>query len=1009
MQFRRSGVFFDIRQATRFLVRKRLLCGILILTILLVMTVASSEAQTESATVPKRDYFLSFSFLYDGDFNRGARAFRSAARSGIRSTEGRWIDSICYATMMGECMYRMGEVGLALEQYEIALKLFLVHQNWMRQVDFPAVIEPSRRTLRYPITWGTSRRQTLMGHVPDTVSITQGLYRTLQIGKQTGVVAGQQLFPIHAKEIARCTAIALRRRREIMGPVCKYSQLTAQLLDALGRRPALPNHWTQSWIDLQLGIVLASSGKEKDAITMLQRSLLMSGRFDHELTPIALLELGNLALEQNKYDEAGAFFLEASISAGVFEQYDIVEEALRWGLKSHLAGGKQGLYAPLPLAAQWSRTTSQMLEAALYVAAAENYSIVGNVADANLNVKRAQQAIGRREMGRGNLGARIFYTTALLQFQQGNLVAGQKLLAQALAHQQKASARLLQLRLADVIGVTRTTTDRVATELYAATLKDPTEKDWLLQPCDSLNYLVTPHEPPLQHWFQILLQRKEPERAFEVVDQIRRHRFTRSLKLGGRLQALRWTMEAPQDALSEEVWAQRKILEGKYPKFVAHSIDARAIRGQLSKLPLIPEEDDAGRDQMELLKRLHELSSVQEVMLHEMALKPHVTEATFLPVCDVNHLQENLAPDELALSFYVTPKVIHAFALRKTHFDHWVIDSSRKIQTELKNGLREIGNLEKDAAIDFSTVIGESWKEPMTKLSEQLFKEAPGNLWAGVNRLIIVPDGFLWYLPFETLQVDGQLLFAKYPIRYAPTLSLVCGDGRKFKPPARTAVIETELMAGEPEETGIEGVDQLKKRIAGLTQLPVPHEVPGNLVVANCNRLIVMSDLIGRGRGPFQWIPIAQDRARKGDTLDSWFMLPWGSCDQVMLPAFHTSAEDAMRRGGNGDEVFFAVCGLLATGTRTVLISRWRTGSPLTYPLIGEFSDRLTRQAPDQAWQDTVKGFSRLPLDPFKEPRVKDPKAAIPVTAQHPFFWSGYMVIDTQRSKPVVPAEAAKP
>ena len=113
---------------------------------------------------------------------------------------------------------------------------------------------------------------------------------------------------------------------------------------------------------------------------MLQRSLLMSGRFDHELTSIALLELGNLALEQNKYDEAGAFFLEASISAGVFEQYDIVEEALRWGLKSHLAGGKQGLYAPLPLAAQWARTTSRMLEAALYVAAAENYSVIGNVA-----------------------------------------------------------------------------------------------------------------------------------------------------------------------------------------------------------------------------------------------------------------------------------------------------------------------------------------------------------------------------------------------------------------------------------------------------------------------------------------------------------------------------------------------------------------------------------------------------------------------------------------------------
>ena len=1009
MQIMKPRSVSDISQLARLSISKRLLAGTLVLVTMLMITSSSSEAQTESATVPKRDYFLSFSFLYDGDFDRGARAFRSAARSGIRSTEGRWIDSICYATMMGECMYRMGEVGLALEQYETALKLFLVHQNWMRQVDFPAVIEPSRRTLRRPITWGTSQRQTLMGHVPDTVSITQGLFRTLQIGKQTGIVAGQQLFPIHAKEIARCTALALRRRREIMGPVCKYSPLTIQLLDALGRRPALPNHWTQSWIDLQLGIVLASVGKEKEAIAMLQRSMLMSGRFDHELTPMALLELGNLALEQNKYDEAGAFFLEASISAAVFEQYDIVEESLAWGLKAHLAGGKQGFYAPLPLAAQWSRTTSRMLEAALYVAAAENYATVGNVADANLNVQRAQQAMRRREMSQGNLGARLVYTSALLQFQQGNLTAGRKFLVQALAHQRKASARLLQLKLADVIGVAGARTDRVASELYAATLKDPTEKDWLLQPCDSLNYLMTPHEQPLHHWFQILLQRKEPERAFEVVDQIRRHRFTSNLELGGRLLTLRWMMEAPQDALAEEVWVQRKVLEGKYPKFVAHSIDARAIRGKLAELPLIPGEDDAGREQLELLKRLHDLSGVQEVMLHEMALKPHVTEATCLPVCDVNHLQENLAADELVLSFYVTTQGIHAFALRKTHFDHWIIESPRKVQSELRNGLREMGNIERDAPIDFNAVIGEAWKEPMTKLSGQLFQEAPGNLWAGVKRLIIVPDGFLWYLPFETLQVDGQLLLGKYPIRYVPTLSLALGDGRKFKPPARTAVIETELMAGESEETGIEGIDQLKQRIAGLTQLPLPHVVPGNLLVANCNRLIVMSDLIGRGRGPFQWIPIVQDRARKGDTLESWFALPWGACDQVMLPAFHTSAEDAMRRGGNGNEIFLSVCGLLATGTRTILISRWRTGSPLTYPLVGEFSDRLTRQAPDQAWQDTVKWFSRLPLDPAKEPRVKAPQVVIPVTAQHPFFWAGYMVIDTQRSEPAAAAEPVNP
>ena len=968
------------------------------------MGIPAARAQNEPVTVPKADYFLSFAYVYDGDFERGARAFRSAARSGIRSTEGRWIDSICYATMMGECLYRMGQVGPALEQYEIALKLFLVHQNWMRQVEFPPVIEPSRRTLRRPVTWGVSRRQTVRGHIPDTVSISQALYTQLQIGKQTGVVAMQQLFPIHAKEIARCTTIALRRRRQIMGPVCKYSPLTIQLLDALGRRPALANHWTQSWIDLQLGIVLSSVGKEKDAQSMLQRSLLMSGRFDHELTCIALLELGHLALEQNKYDEAGALFLEASISAGVFEQFDVVEEALAWGLKAHLASGKQGLYAPLPLATPWARATSRMLEASLYVGATENYAIRGDFQNANVNLQRAEQAMQRREMRQGDLGARWTYVKALLYFQQGNKSLGVKLLGQALSYQQKASARLLQLKLADVIGVSGASTDRVASELYAAALQPPTERDWLLRPRDSLAFLMTPHELPLQHWFEILLQRKEPERAFQVVDQIRSDRFTSQLDLGGRLMALQWIMEAPLESLTEDARTQRQLLNVKYPKYGTHAIDIKALRTKLAELPLVPGEDDAGREQLEVLKRFHELSNSQEVMLHEMALKPHAADVVFPPACNIKHIQEELDAGELVLSFYLTSTRIHVFALRKNHFDHWTVPSPRKFHAEMKNALRELGNIHRDAPLEFATVLGESWKEPMNKLSQDLFKEAPAALWEGVDRLVLVPDGFLWYLPFETLLIDGQVLVGKYPIRYVPTLSLALGDGRTSVAVNRSAVIETELIAGEPEEVGTEGIQLLKQRVPGLDTLPLKHAVPSNLLVANCDRLFVMSDLTARGRGSFQWVPIARDRAGKGDYLETWFSLPWGSCDHVLLPGFHSPAEDGLRRGGTGDEIFLSICGLMASGTRTIVMSRWRTGSPLVYPMMGEFADQSTRENPAKAWQETVKWFSRLPLDPDREPRVKKPQAVIPVTVQHPFFWAGYILVDSQRGPPAKPA-----
>ena len=48
-----------------------------------------------------------------------------------------------------------------------------------------------------------------------------------------------------------------------------------------------------------------------------------------------------------------------------------------------------------------------------------------------------------------------------------------------------------------------------------------------------------------------------------------------------------------------------------------------------------------------------------------------------------------------------------------------------------------------------------------------------------------------------------------------------------------------------------------------------------------------------------------------------------------MLPGFHTAAEDALKRMNRvlpGNDMFLAVCGLMANGSRTLLLSRWRTG-----------------------------------------------------------------------------------
>ena len=58
---------------------------------------------------------------------------------GIRTAQSRWIDSICYETMIGECHYEMGQLDQALECYTNAVQLAAAFPDWMLRVTFPAI------------------------------------------------------------------------------------------------------------------------------------------------------------------------------------------------------------------------------------------------------------------------------------------------------------------------------------------------------------------------------------------------------------------------------------------------------------------------------------------------------------------------------------------------------------------------------------------------------------------------------------------------------------------------------------------------------------------------------------------------------------------------------------------------------------------------------------------------------------------------------------------------------
>lgn len=967
---------------------------------MLLILVAGSTAsgQVNTQTYPPAVYFQAISVFHEGEYATALRGFQDSARGGVRSTEGLWVDSICYQTMQGECYLKMGDLTKALAQYNAALQLAVFHGDWMLRIEFPETLEPSASEIRSTITWGVTQRASQLARIPDRMSSLQGNFNAADTIQRGGVVANPQLIPINVKEIARCTSLALRRRREIMGPTCPHDPFTSELVAAFGRRPTRPNHWSQSWISCHLGIAYASAGKPQEAVSELNKAILLGGRFDHDLTATALVELGKIALEQENFQQAGSYFMEATYSAAAFDQYDLIGEAFRGAVDTFLMSGQKGVFAPLGPASVWIRRFARGVQAELLLLAAENFAAIGDTAQATAALGQVRGAVGNREMRNGLLGARFNYQSALVSFQRGDAAAGTTEFSGAMAVQKNSSRWLFQIAVADRLVTTGAVSQRIADLLYAEVLREPTAHDWASDPMETLSVVLTPHPAPLQRWFEIAMARKEFEKALDISDRMKRHRFYSTLPMGGRTLALRWILESPETALDQPGVLRRQDLRQKFPAYAQLSDQAAGIRKELDAMPLVPTDPEQARKQVELFDQLAKVSAAQELILAEISLRREPADFVFPPLRSLKSIQAKLQPSELLLAYVTTERAITAFAIGREKLDTWQVEEPAATIKAAGDLLQQIGLNPKRISLDATALADETWKSTAENLMQRLTNNGRTELWAGFDQLTIVPDGFLWYVPFEALMLnDGRKstpAIAKLKVRYAPTVGLAIPDGRGHSSDTRTAVITGKIFPGQDEQVTADAFDDIRGSLPNSDRFHERLPAPSSYVKAVCDRVIVLADLDEKSMTPYGWSPLALDRGKPGGSLLNWQALPWGKADQVILPIFHTPAEGALARGATGNDPFLASCALMATGTRSVLLSRWVVGGQTTYDLVREYAQELPFSSAAAAWQRSVHLAVSNPLDPTLEPRV-NPAGVGMIKARHPFFWAGYMVIDT--------------
>ncbi len=188
---------------------------------------------------PMPSYFQHVGMLHDGDYQKALEGLRHDFSFGLQAAGAHWVDSICYLTMAGECHLKMGRPADALDDYNAALKLYLAFPNWMMGIRFPATIAPQTSTQAVPR--GQSARSARTGRfaftttlVTDTVLLDPAPSPN---GGSSFINAGGSILS-DVQEIARCATLALKRRRELLGPMCPHDPLTAALAGLFARRPA---------------------------------------------------------------------------------------------------------------------------------------------------------------------------------------------------------------------------------------------------------------------------------------------------------------------------------------------------------------------------------------------------------------------------------------------------------------------------------------------------------------------------------------------------------------------------------------------------------------------------------------------------------------------------------------------------------------------------------------------------------------------------------------------------
>lgn len=990
-------------------------------------------------TVPSPGFDLALQGLAAGEFTAALEIANREYRGAVRAGGQQWIDSIAAATVIGECQFELGNLREAVAAYDDALRLSALHGDWLLWVQFPPA-GPRPMAQQRVATWGRSQRGASPSVIPDKMSIRQGTADPQRVLQQGGVLSAPVNYPVRPQEIMRALVMAIYRRAVILGETGREGPAIVEATKTLQRRPAPPNHYSQSWVEVALGTALWAQGKPDDAKQLLGRSLLVASQYDHLLTSWALIVLGRIELEAGQPAAAARLFEEATYTAADYRDARALEEAFRLLAVASMVAGVRGVPPAIRSGADWAKNPLPLLRAVLLGMEAEALAVAGEPVAAAAALADIDGRILRGDPGRGQVGAQRAYAAALTAYAAGTLAVGDREMERAVAIARGRSGPLFRTeRLVEsLLAGGDAVSDRQADALFATLLGDPAARDVAIDPLGAIAAVSTPRQEAFDAWASVAARRGD-DALLNAAEASVRSRWLVTQPVGGRRVAAARLLAADPAALPPADATRRAAILSRHPELSALLDDMVRTRTALTAALLAAARPAGDRDAAALpgdvvaWRDYRQQATRLEPFVAGIAAGRDAPTIDMPPLTPSAEIRRRLAPRQLILSFHATSSGLIASLESHDRVRVWNVRQSAALAKEIGGLARGMSLFESAMPLPTDRLLAGEWPIACERIERLLFENSQVTLAEGVDELVIVPDGVLWYLPFELLPVGtarpaagdqaqdaaaGQRRLRDVcRIRYCPTRSLAVLPAGPHGGHGPVGIHAGRLMRGDRPAAAQEVETRLVGAIDHALPLPAAPEVPAPLVASLFDTLVVVEESsTPDGGGPRQLV--AAQSGRPGMTLADWLEPPAKRPRCVVLPGMQTAMAGGLVKqpAQPGEELFHAVTGLMVAGSRTVLASRWRTGGETSIDLVEQFlRDRDGAGAnadpptPAESWQRAVDIVTAEQPDLGREPRVKQSSGAVLADGTHPFFWAGYLLADCGDGRFPAPPVAQQP